>query len=137
MRTGLALGCGEVSWEREIVQLASQHAELAISRRYVDVSSMVQDQQSGTLGSVLLLSPALRGFDAKPVLALAAGGTQMIVLLDTVRPPWLLGSELDVREVSEVHFPTLVDERKGPTHHCPPWQATRKDQPTQGTQPHG
>lgn len=110
MKQGLALGCGEVPWEREIVQLASQHDELTIARRYVDVPSMVQDLRSGVLGSVLLLSPAVRGFDAKPVMALAEAGAQMVVLLDTVRPPWLLASDLDVREVAEVHFPTLVDE---------------------------
>ena len=31
----------------------------------------------------------------------------------------------------------LVDEGKRPTHHGPSRQATGKDQPTQGTQPHG
>lgn len=110
MMAGLALACGEVPWEREILEAISQRQDLTVAKRYVDVGALTADAKVGTLGSVLLMSPAVRGFDAKPVLALAASGVHIVVVLDTVRPPWLSASGLDCRERSQLHLPTLLDD---------------------------
>jgi hypothetical protein len=106
----LALACGEVPWERELLEAVGQSAGFSMARRYVDVDTLARDAGSGGLGGVVLMSPAVRGFDAKPVLAVAASGAYVVVLLDTIRPPWLATSGLDCRERGEVHFATLLDE---------------------------
>ena len=110
MTAGLALACGEVPWEREVLEAIAQSAEPAAARRYVDMGALAQDAGSGALGAVVLMSPAVRGFDAKPVHAVVASGAHVVVLLDTIRPPWLADSGLDCRELVSVHFPSLVDE---------------------------
>lgn len=113
MTASLALACGEVPWERDILEAIGERPGLAVAKRYVDIGALAADAKSGTLAPVLLMSPAVRGFDAKPVLALAASGVHLVVVLDTVRPPWLDDSGLDCRERSELQLPSLLDELEG------------------------
>lgn len=110
MTVGLALACGEVPWERNILEAIAQHPALAVAKRYVDVGTLISDAKSGALAPVLLMTPAVRGFDIKPVLAIAATGVHLVIVLDTVRPTWLEGSGLDCRERSDLHLPSLLEE---------------------------
>lgn len=110
MTTALALACGEVPWERDILEAIGQRPGFVVAKRYVDVGTLLADAKSGALAPVLLMSPAVRGFDAKPVLAVAATGVHIVVVLDSVRPPWLTTSGLDCRERTELHLPSLFEE---------------------------
>ena len=110
MTTNVALAFGEVPWEREILHSISAHPRLQITRRYVDVHALLADMKQGALAPAVLMSPALRGFDEKPVLELARTGVHVVVVLDTIRPPWLSGSSLDCRERSQLLVPSLLEE---------------------------
>lgn len=105
----IALACGEVPWEREVIDAVAQSPAVRLDRRYVDVGAPGVDAKAGTLAQVVIMSPALRGFDAKPVLALASAA-HIVVLLDSIRPPWLAGAALDCRELVATHMPSLIDE---------------------------
>ncbi len=112
MTTGVGMACGEVAWERAVLAEAGLHGELEVARRYVDVAGMERDARTGRLPAVIIMSPALRGFLEAPVKALSSA-THVIVLLDSIRPPWLLGSGLDCREVDSLDIAAFVDGLAG------------------------
>ncbi len=109
MRVPIAVACGEVVWERELLALAGRGGVLEVAKRYVDVAGIERDLQAGALPRAIVMSPALRGFVEKPVTALATA-THLVVLMDSIRPPWLAGSGLDCRDVDGLDLDGLLDE---------------------------
>ena len=109
MSVRIAIACGEVAWERRLLAAAADAADTEIAKRYVDVSGLERDASAGVCAPVVILSPALRGFAEKPVLALARCA-HVVVLLDSIRPPWLDSSGLDCRQLDACDFVSLFDE---------------------------
>lgn len=109
MKAAVALACGEVPWERSIIEAIEGSPFLQVQRRYVDASTLLADARAGLLTPAVLMSPALRGFDDKPLRALAAAGIRPVVVLDTIRPDWLPGSGLECVELANVNWPELLE----------------------------
>lgn len=108
MTTQLALACGEVPWERSAIEAVEQQESLQLHRRYVDTASLVADARSGTLAPIVVMSPALRGFEERAIRALAASDVRLVIVLDSIRPPWLDGSGLDCRELAAIRWSSLL-----------------------------
>lgn len=109
MTAGLALACGEVPWERDVIEAAGESDGLHLQRRYVDAASLVADAKAGVLAPMLIMSPALRGFDERALQSLAGAGARPIIVLDGIRPTWLDVSDPRCRELAEVRWPQLLE----------------------------
>lgn len=101
MRIDVAVG--EVPWERDLLAAIAASRDVQMGRRLVDVA-VTKDS-----GDVLITCPSVRGF-SENVLQQLVTQTRVIVLLDSIRPPWLDTSGLDIREVADVRFDELVAE---------------------------
>lgn len=108
MTTSIAIACGEVAWERDILAELGRHDDLEVTRRYVDVAGIERDLPAGRLPPVIIMSPALRGFVEKSVHSVSTA-THVVVLVDSIRPPWLATSALDCREVLGLDVRAFVD----------------------------
>lgn len=109
MTAGLALACGEVPWERAVIEAAGASDGFHLQRRYVDATTLVADAKAGTLAPILIMSPALRGFDERTLRSLADAGSRPLIVLDSIRPAWLDASDLRCRELVGLHWPALLD----------------------------
>lgn len=94
---------GEVPWERGLLTAIAVHRDVEMGRRLVDIAA-VQDP-----GDVLIVCPSVRGFDEAAIRRWSAR-TRVVVIRDSIRPPWLDGSDLDLREIDDVVFDDLVSE---------------------------
>lgn len=101
MRIDVAVG--EVPWERGLLTAIATNRDVQMGRRLVDLGA------SPDSADVLITCPSVRGFDDASVRRWSER-TRVVVLLDSIRPPWLQESELDVREVGDVRFDELVAE---------------------------
>lgn len=101
MRIDIAVG--EVPWERGLLTAIAMNRDVQMGRRLVDVAS------TGDVGDVLITCPSVRGFNEDAVQRWTTQ-TRVIVLRDSIRPPWLDDSDLDVRDVDGVVFDELVVE---------------------------
>lgn len=97
------VAAGEVPWERGLLTAIATNRDVQMGRRLVDLGA---DADSA---DVLITCPSVRGFDEGAVRRWAAR-TRVVVLLDSVRPPWLDESDLDMREVHDVLFDELIAE---------------------------
>jgi hypothetical protein len=109
MKASLALACGEVSWERQLLEAIERSPDPIEVRRYVDVNAVAASVEARELGAILIVSPALRGF-AQDAIERIGRVTPLVVLIDSIRPPWLATAGLDCREVSSLNFASLVEE---------------------------
>jgi len=101
MRIDVAVG--EVPWERELLTAIAANRDVQMGRRLVDIAT------TSEATDVLITCPSVRGFDQEAVLQRATQ-TRVVVLRDSIRPPWLDGSDLDVRDVVDVMFDELIAE---------------------------
>lgn len=101
MRVDVAVG--EVPWERGLLTAIAANRDVDMGRRLVDIAAPAD------VSEVLITCPSVRGFD-EPALNRWSSQARVIVLLDSVRPPWLEGSEIDSREVEDVVFDELIAE---------------------------
>ena len=104
--TRCALALGEVAWERELLAAAAGREDIELVRRHVDAAGALREVGA----EVLLVSPALRGFDEKSLAALRRGPMRIVLLLDTVRPPWLSSCDVEQREVAGMDLVALFDD---------------------------
>lgn len=101
MRIDVAVG--EVAWERSLLDAIALNPDVQLGRRYVDLAAVTGD------GDVLIACPSVRGFTEEHVSRLART-RPMLVLQDTVKPPWLTATEVRVRDVAECSFAQCVLE---------------------------
>lgn len=101
MRIDVAVG--EVHWERGLLAEIAINPDVDLGRRIVDLTAKAEP------GELLIACPSVRGFDETVVRRWADAG-RVLVLLDSVRPPWLDDSGLDVRDVQQVAFRDLIAE---------------------------
>jgi len=121
VRCGFALG--EVPWERELLDVASATVGLTVSRRYVDAEGILRD--NANVPDVILASPALRGFSAKAVRALTAANVRVVIIVDSIRPPWLTDAGLPVVERHGMDVAALFDElAEAPSRRTTPVERT-------------
>lgn len=106
----LCLACGEVQWERALLEALRDADETIEIHRFVDLDSLVAHVRRSSSTVFVVMSPALRGFAAKPIEALAGSGTRIVIIRDSVRPPWLDSSALDIRERDGLHFAAFAPE---------------------------
>ncbi len=109
MNASFALACGEVSWERQLLEAIERASEPIEVRRYVDVNAVAASAEARELGAVVILSPALRGFAQDPIERIGRA-TRVVVLIDSIRPPWLADTSLDCRVLASLNFTLLVEE---------------------------
>lgn len=109
MTVSLAIACGEVGWERDLLAQAQEREDVAVAKRYVDMVGIERDERAGALPHVVVMSPALRGFLEKPVRSLAMHA-YVVVLVDSIRPPWLAASGLDCRDIVGLDVDALLAE---------------------------
>ena len=109
MKASFALACGEVSWERQLLEAIERWPDPIEVRRYVDVNAVAASVAARELGTILILSPALRGFEQDAIERIGRV-TRLVVLIDSIRPPWLAASGLDCRDLSSLNFTLLVEE---------------------------
>lgn len=107
MTTTLGLACGEVPWEPRLLAALAARDDIDVRRRYVDLAAVTRDEARP---DAVVLSPAVRGFEEKPLRQLLASGVRLIVLRDGIRPPWLDLVSCDVRELADVDFLALAAE---------------------------
>lgn len=92
---------GEVPWERELLAALAASPDAEIGRRLVDLAGAKQGADT------LITCPSVRGFTESTVASIAAN-RRVIVLLDSIRPPWLTEHPFDVRDIDDVEFTDLV-----------------------------
>lgn len=101
MRIDIAVG--EVPWERELLAALAANRDIEVGRRLVDLAAA----KDGT--DLVITCPSVRGF-TEPNVAAVLAHRRMLVLLDSIRPPWLAELGLDVRDVDDIDFVGLVAE---------------------------
>lgn len=101
---------GEVPWERGLLAAIAGNRDVEMGRRLVDITA------AKDVGELLIASPSVRGFSETAMQRWNAAA-RVIVIRDSIRPPWLDDSNLDVREIDDVLFDDLVSEcaRHDPT----------------------
>lgn len=99
MRIDVAVG--EVPWERELLAALGGNREVMVGRRYVDLAAIDGGDE------LLITCPSVRGFTEATVRALQAN-RRVLVIVDSIRPPWIDGADLDIRDIADVAFEALV-----------------------------
>lgn len=107
--TRIGVACGAVPWERELLSAMAQRPDVSIARRHVDMTTLLRDQATADAPDVLLVSPALRGFDEKAFQRLMGSPTRVVVLTDTVRPPWLDALDVEQHDHATFDFTASLD----------------------------
>lgn len=99
MRIDVAVG--EVAWERSLLDAIAMNPDVQLGRRYVDLAAVTGDSD------MLIACPSVRGFTEEQVARLAHT-RPLLILQDTVRPPWLATTSVQVREIAECSFAQCV-----------------------------
>lgn len=94
---------GEVPWERQLLAAIAANQDVVMGRRLVDIAA------NHDLGDVLISCPSVRGFNEAAVRRWASHA-RVIIIRDSIRPPWLDASDFDVRDIASVSFGELVAE---------------------------
>ncbi len=104
----IGLACGEVPWEREVLEAIRKYEDSLVSKRYVDMKTIQEDVRTGIAPQVLIVSPAVRGFAEKAIDQCRSANIRVVVLLDGIRPPWLLDSSCETYEFDDVNLDELL-----------------------------
>ena len=108
MSLRIALACGAVSWERELIDAITARPGAEVAKRYVELRAVVADLRTDFTPDVIITSPGVRGFSEKLMQQCLASGVRVIVLLDGIRPPWIFESALELVEVADSDFADIV-----------------------------
>ena len=128
--TAVVIACGNVGWERELVRACEEAGPEVAVRRSVDLATLAREVAVDPPDAVFV-SPALRGFDEKRLQALVRAVPNTVILLDTIRPPWLpAGGEYRLVEFSETELPRLVREQLANAALAPVVELPRPSAPT-------
>lgn len=108
MSLRVALACGAVPWERELIDAITAQPGTEVAKRYVELRAVAADLGTDFTPDVIITSPGVRGFSEKLMQQCVASGARVIVLLDGIRPPWIFGSALELVEVADSDFADIV-----------------------------
>lgn len=97
------MAVGEVAWERELLTAIGANREVEVGRRHVDLGAIDDGD------ALLITCPSVRGFTESTVRALQAR-RRVLVIVDSIRPPWIADAGLDSRDIATVDFDALVTE---------------------------
>lgn len=92
---------GEVSWERELLSAIARNPDVELGRRHVDLATLPDAR------TPLIVCPSVRGFTEAVVPTLATR-RPLLVLVDSIRPPWLADSAIPCTEVRDIDFDAFV-----------------------------
>lgn len=92
---------GEVSWERELLSAIARNPDVELGRRHVDLTAIPDAR------TPLIVCPSVRGFTEETVPAMAAR-RPVLVIVDSIRPPWLADSTLPCTDSRELDFDAFV-----------------------------
>ena len=127
--TRIVIACGNVAWERDLVAACEAAGDDVEVRRSVDLTVLV-GLVAKDGADLIVLSPAVRGFDEKQVRAVLRAVPNTVVLVDSIRPPWLFEDVgLEPVELAGVEFPRLVRELLAQATVAPVIELTRRGAP--------
>lgn len=95
------IAVGEVPWERELLSALAAHPDLDIGRRLVDLAAL----EDGT--TPLITCPSVRGFTEDRVRRMMTHRS-VIIIADSIRPPWLLEQKIAFHDARTVDFADVV-----------------------------
>ena len=95
------IAVGEVPWERELLSALALHPDLDIGRRLVDISRI------DASAAPLIACPSVRGFTEDRLRQLMAE-RPVIIIADSIRPPWLTEHDIDFHDAATVDFQQII-----------------------------
>ena len=95
------IAVGEVPWERELLSALAAHPDLDIGRRLVDLATI------DNATTPLIACPSVRGFTEDHIRRLMTH-RPVIIVVDSIRPPWLLEQHIAFHDARTVDFADVV-----------------------------
>lgn len=97
----LDIAVGEVPWERRLLEAVAADPTVRLDRRYVDLAAVPD------AGGLLIVCPSVRGFTEVHLQRLARQRT-VVIIQDSIRPPWLQTTGLPLHDINNLSFGEFV-----------------------------